>query len=410
MQKNKNKITSLSLLNYIYIIVTILWLPVQKTFLQFDGKARTLFFLTIIVMIINTQYKSFRKLAFSRPSVIWLVWCIYVIANATIQGYSVNLPMGYYFVLKILSPYVIMVTSAYEYSKNENRFLKSMLATFVVYSIIGFYFMDNFYIAMQEGRSADNTLGNLLALNTIFISFFAALLCNKKAISPKTFYLFLAFAGTIITLSATRKAFGAVLIIYAFYLFSQIKLKAGNIIKYLTIFVIIYLGIDFIINNTFIGERFNEIEDSAELFIDTNNPFLKMMGDRAFFYITGWDIFLDNPIFGIGLSNYGAYTNTDATIHTEYIVQLCECGVVGTFLYVMFYISIISKTLNNKKTSSPDKSQRMVMLGAILAILFISLTAWTYDFPFYFAIIGTVIGYTKNQSAIVSKTSISQTL
>jgi hypothetical protein len=33
------------------------------------------------------------------------------------------------------------------------------------------------------------------------------------------------------------------------------------------------------------------------------------------------------------------------------------------------------------------------MLGAIVAILFINFTAWTYSFPFYFAVYGTVIGF-----------------
>lgn len=403
MQKINNKITAISLLNYIYIITTILWLPIQKTFLQFDGKARTLFFLTIIVMIVNSQYNSFRKFAFSRPAVIWLIWCIYAIINATVQGYSVDLPMGYYFVLKILSPYVIMVTASYEFSKNENRFLKYMLGTFVIYSIIGFYFMDNFYIAMQEGRSANNTLGNLLALNTVFISFYAALLCNNKVISINAFYLFLAFAGTIITLSATRKAFGAVVIIYAFYLFSQIKPTLSNVIKYLIIFIIIYIGIDFIINNTFIGERFTKIEESSEMLSDTDNPFLKMLGDRVFFYITGWDVFTNNPLCGIGLSNFGVYTKTNIVIHTEYIVQLCECGIVGTFLYVLFYSSIISNIFKYHKSLPLEKSSSMIVFSAILAILFISLTAWTYDFPFYFAVLGTVIGYTKKQNTIFPK-------
>lgn len=32
------------------------------------------------------------------------------------------------------------------------------------------------------------------------------------------------------------------------------------------------------------------------------------------------------------------------------------------------------------------------MLGAIAAILFMGITAWIYDFAFYYAVIGTVVG------------------
>lgn len=392
---NKNKITQLSLLNYFYIIITLLWLPLQKTFLHVDGKARTLFFLTIIVIVTNLSYKNFRRITFSKPAVIWFIWCFYVIINAIIQGYTVNLPIEYYIVLKILSPYTIMVVSAYEYTKNENLFLKSMLITFVTYSIIGFYFMDNYYIAMQEGKSADNTLGNLLALNTVFIAYFAALLCNNKTISTQIFYILFAFTSIIITLSATRKAFGAVIIIYVFYLFSQIKPTLNNIIKCFFIFITLYIGINYIINNTFIGERFTNIEESAEVVVNTNNPFLKMMGDRAYFYVTGWSIFLDNPFMGIGLSNFGAYTNTGISIHTEYIVQLCECGIVGTLIYIFFYISLFTSTKKIYSQLPQDRATGIIMRGVIFAILFISMTAWTYDFPFYFAVLGTVIGFSK---------------
>lgn len=393
---NNKKLSIQSLYNYFYVILTLLWIPLQKTVLLMDGKGRILFFMTIFALITNLRFKRFRRFALSTPAAIWLIWCIYVTINAIVKGYSVaNLPFSFYIVLKILCPYVIMSVSAYEYTKNNIKFLKALLITFVVYSTIGFFFMDNFYIAEQEGRSADNTLGNLLALNAIFIAFFAGLLMSMKVISQKYFYIFLAYAAAIITLSATRKAFGALLIIYLFIIFSQTKPTLGNILKLSCIFLVIYIGLDFVINNTYLGERFGNIEESAESFVDTNNPFLKLVGDRAFFYVTGWEVFLNNALFGIGLTNFPTYTRTSLIIHTEYIVQLCECGIVGTSLFAMFYTSILAKVSRKRRLCPKEKANGTIMIGVIVAILFIGLTAWLYDFAFYFAVIGVVIGYAK---------------
>lgn len=393
---NNKKLSIQSLYNYFYVILTLLWIPLQKTVLHIDGKGRILFFMTIFALITNLKLKSFRRIALSTPASIWLIWCIYVTINAIVKGYSVaELPFSFYIVLKILCPYVIMAVSAYEYTKNNVTFLKALLITFIVYSTIGFFFMDNFYIAEEEGRSADNTLGNLLALNAIFIAFFAGLLMSMKVISKKYFYLFFAYAAAIITLSATRKAFGALFIIYIFIIFSQTKPTFGNILKLLFILLILYIGLDYVINNTYLGERFGNIEESAESFVDTNNPFLKLVGDRAFFYVIGWEVFLNNALSGIGLTNFPTYTRTSLFIHTEYIVQLCECGIIGTCLFAMFYTSILKNIIKKRNSSYLDKTVGIVMIGVIVAILFIGLTAWLYDFAFFFAVIGVVIGYTK---------------
>ena len=125
---NNKKLSIQSLYNYFYVILTLLWIPLQKTVLLMDGKGRILFFMTIFALITNLRFKRFRRFALSTPAAIWLIWCIYVTINAIVKGYSVaNLPFSFYIVLKILCPYVIMSVSAYEYTKNNIKFLKALL-------------------------------------------------------------------------------------------------------------------------------------------------------------------------------------------------------------------------------------------------------------------------------------------
>lgn len=393
------KLANTSLLNYIFIIYSILRLPIHMTMFSIDGKGRILLFLTIIVFIQNCNIKKYRNIAFSKPAIIWLLWVIYSIINLYFQGFKVpEMTFGYYAILRLFAPYVVLTATAYEYTKDKNRLTKYLLCTFVTYSVIGFFFMDNFYVAMQEGRDADSNLGNLLALNAVFVTFFAGLRYNLGKISQKFMYLFILFSIIIITVSATRKAFGAVIIIYFFIAISKMKLNANNIIKLICVVGIIYLGINFMMENTFLGERMNEIEDETINIDVGNNLFLKAMGGRAFYYLYGWEVFTDNPLFGIGLTNFMHYTRTEHMLHTEYMVQLTECGIIGSLLFVCFYTSLIYRILNTGKLIPSYKSRSIVALSAVVAILFISLTAWTYDFLFFFAVLGTVLGFISDRN------------
>ena len=378
-------------MNYFYLSLMILWKALQGTIMTFDAGGRTTLFLTLLVLCVNLRSRQFQKIAFGLPSKIWLIWVIYTAINVYIQGYNnKSLLFSFFIILHLLAPYVVMVVSAFEFVKNKERLLKVLLYSFLTYSIIGFYFMDNFYVAMQEGRDAGKTLGNLLAINTVFIVFCAALLYKFKVYSQKKMYAFIIFAVAIIVISATRKAFGAVGILYISLIISQTKLNLKNIIKIAAIATIFYIGFNYMMENTFMGER---IVNEAEIEHYTgDNIFLKFVGDRANNYIIGYEIFKDNPIFGIGIGNYMTYTRNSLVLHTEYMAQLCENGLVGFTLFAVFYISIIYKLFKIK--SNPIlKSGRIIMIGAILAILFMGITAWIYDFSFYFAIIGVTIGH-----------------
>lgn len=379
-------------LNLFYLSLMILWKALQGTVMPFDSGGRTTLFLTLIVFFLNIRNKNFREIAFGAPSMLWLIWVIFSAINLYIQGYNVkSISYSFFIIHHLFAPYVVMVVAAFEFARNRELLFKIMLYTFMVYSIIGFFFMDNFYVAMQEGRSVENTLGNLLALNTVFIIFYAALQNNFKFINQKRLYFFIIFAFIILIISATRKAVGAAVIIYISLVLSQIKINLKNIIKLAIILTITSFVYDYVMENTFLGERF--IEEAEKEHYTGNNPFLKLVGDRANFYITGYDVFMKNPIFGVGIGNYMYYTGTQHVLHTEYMVQMCENGLVGTIIFVLFYASIIYQLLKVKVVSPMFKSERYIMIGAIAAILFIGITAWIYDFEFYFAVIGTAIGH-----------------
>ena len=128
--------------------------------------------------------------------------------------------------------------------------------------------------------------------------------------------------------------------------------------------------------NTVMGQRLSMIEETSMTYGAENSLFLKFMGDRAFFYIYGFELFLKNPLNGIGLTNFPIYMNTEVPIHSEYIVQLCECGLIGSFLYLLFNASIIRSII--KAFKHTPYALVMVCLGGMLSVLFISLYSSLY--------------------------------
>jgi O-antigen ligase len=239
-------------------------------------------------------------------------------------------------------------------------------------------------------------MGNAGPLNTIYIFFFAALLFVHKKIKWITLIPLMVFAFAVIAMSATRKAFGAAVIITLTFIISQIQFSAKNIILVLVLSAAFYFGGNYAIENTALRERFDEGVEYGEGLNTTGIEALDLLGDRVGNYIIGWDIFKDNPLTGIGLTNYKHKGHGLLLLHTEYMVQLTECGIIGTILFLLFYFWIGKHIiLIWRKNPFQSRPALWILAGGFCAVLFINLTAWTYEFDQYFAVFGVMIGYIK---------------
>ena len=124
--------------NYFYIALVLLWEPLQGTILTVDGKGRTLFFMTLLSLVINFSDKHFRKLFLSKPIAIWGIWCVYAAINTYLCGFTIeNITYPYLVVNKLICPLAVLGVSAFEYTKNSRKFLRFTLVTFFVYVFIG---------------------------------------------------------------------------------------------------------------------------------------------------------------------------------------------------------------------------------------------------------------------------------
>ena len=382
---------SLSPLNYLYLFLAIAWVPFQKVILTVDGAAISLMTLTVIVFIINVFNKKTNKLISSKPISFWAIWVVYSSINLYLKGYSSGNSFISFFIVQLFIPYLVMLLSARELIVNKKRTISFLIIVLFIYAFLSLFL----YGFSDIGNIRELKLsGNITTLNLLFLVFFSLLMYIQKWYKLSHVLFFSSIAFFFIISTSTRKALGAAIIFIFFTLISKFKLTVSKIFGLSISLYLGYLAINYLLINTLFGERFMEVESSGSRVNSTNIEALNIFGDRVFFYIEGWALFLDSPITGIGLTNFIKKATYEITIHSEYMVQLTENGLVGFFLFLIFNIWIGKNVIKNLKNKL-KRDIYWVLTGGFVAILFINFTAWTYSFPQYFAVFGVIIGYIK---------------
>lgn len=388
-----------SAINLFYLVFIIVWQPIKLLFVQMDGKGRIPFLLTILVLILNlASNPEVRKLMGSKPFVIWLIWIVYAFINMMVKGYHYesNTPL-FYFVNYMFTPYLALVLACHENLIYRKRTIRLLILAFSFYCVLGFFFMS----LVRSETDSSITLGNALAINA---SLFVFLLCsarNEKMVSGLLFYVLIVSCLLLIVATATRKAFGAAVIVLAFYGLSRINPKPKNIIFVVILAIGSYYGMEYVMDNTYLGERLVNTSEQAESRSEyaSDSKFLQFVGDRAPHYIFGWKIFKQYPVTGIGLYNFMHKSGYQERLHTDYMVQFTENGIIGIFLFTLFYLWYIKNLIKLRRVNY-NKSNAIISLGWIVTVLFLSLTTWTYESSSVFICSGVVASfiYSLNQS------------
>ena len=380
-----------SLFNIVYLVFLIVWQPIKLLFIQIDGKGRIPFLLTLLVLVFNLAFNSeVRKLMVSKPFVIWLIWIVFAFINMMFQGYHYESNTPVFFLINhLFTPYLALVLTCYEGMRNRSQLLKVLLFSFAFYCILGFLFM-----GIRTNDDSSVTLGNALAINCSLLVFLLCVSRYEQTLSRYSYLLLMVFLLFVIITTATRKAFGASIILLAFYGLSIVALKPKKIILIMVLALGGYIGISYLMNNTYLGERFHATSEQAENREATasDSKFLQMVGDRAPHYVLGWELFKRNPVTGIGLLNFQYVTGFPERLHTEYMVQFTENGLVGFVLFVLYYLWFINKLFKLRKFSD-GSGYGFLGLGWIAALLFLAITAWTYDMTSAFICSGIVASF-----------------
>lgn len=393
--------------NIFYLFLCVIWQPLQLYILHVDGAGRTIFALSIVALLWNFLSFWHQSHVLRSPAFLcWFALVLFSIGNSILKGYVSEWGALAFFQANYIAPFVFLFVLIIELDYDFDRSLQVVFVALVVYILLG---MRHLSVGDDERMMAEG-MGNLLPLHATGLVFVSGLLYSRQRLSVIFFWSVVGLAIVLSVLSGTRKALGAIIILLVGFILHSDSEEKRSLMDYFRIaffFAVLYLGMGYVMDNTVIGERFAETsEQSTVVFTDdeSTNLFLNtILGDRAIMYELGFMVFLKSPLTGIGLNNFMSATGYPYRLHTEYMVQLCENGIIGLSLLMLFYYLLIKKIIECHKKYCENIT---FMMFGVLAILFLNLTAWTYCTIYGMVFYGILIAFAYTDESFVDDEDI----
>jgi len=258
------------------------------------------------------------------------------------------------------------------YISDQDRNIDFFIKTFIVFALLSAITTVFWGVDFGEGRMSMGLSNNP---NTLGITMAIGVCCILYTISfEKLVISIFAFSSIILMiyvtlLTGSRKAFLALVLIiiywFVFVVFNDIKsfqftAKIKGILS-----VLLLIGAGYYV-------LYPYFKDSV-LLLRLTKLFESGSVMRESMYRVALDLFKQNPIFGIGLNNYRAVSIFRTYSHSTYAESLACTGILGSILYFLPYIILISH-YRKLVTSNLDVvllRQAKVMLGLLGVLLFL---------------------------------------
>ena len=384
--------------------------PAILDFFKFPMRFAIVSIIFVSVFIYYMNYLRFRRIAFSFPAILFLALMLYHCANA----FNKEVPgFNYVDVLHGLKLYSCLIIISYWAFKDFIKTTKILLITFIVRCAIVLLFSSiaSDYSEVERitgiGGSATG-LGQTAALTGIFIVYYNVF----KKVGLTRNLLFFILPIIVIILSQTRNALAMIMISIFTTTFLMVQGKRGasllRALPILVLTVVFSLLLMSALNDTHFGQRFQSGFDEAYNHrYSTGTFFDVIVGDRIVYYIRGWEFFLSSPITGIGMHNYKNLTGGIYPLHSEFMVQLCEGGIIGSalwLLFILFMFFVIMKYIKDAKI-------KIAAASSMIVLLFCAIYAREFWGEAFYPIYGLILAwYYKHRDYIKRKRSIRQKL
>lgn len=365
--------------NYFFIFMCIIWQPFQYYILKVDGAGRTIMVLSIFAILLNlVEFWKQKKLYLTPAFICWMVLFCYSMWNAFSKGFYAEFGTFKFLRDKFFDSFILLIVLMLELKKDKRRCLWVIWLSIGVYLLIGL----PSFIMNPEERFLVEGIGNLFPLHAVAFLFVSSILFVEERIRMWFFVVITLGISALIFLSGTRKAFGAEIIILLGVVLNNGKER--NLwawVRLVFLGSILAIGVYYVINNTIVGERILEGTDDR-MYVQLvenqrlNDLIMAMLGDRGVQYESALELFHEHYWTGIGLTNFMDMSGGDLVLHSEYMVQLCENGMIGFVLLMLFYVLLVIGLVSNRKVLGKRKIG-MALFG-LFAILFINFTSWTY--------------------------------
>lgn len=400
-------------INLITIFLMVIWKPFGTYILRMSGHTMIIAILSVMVLAINlsANSKKTKQVLSYGPTKIWTILMIYSIANSQIKGFSSD---GFaaggaisFFLVNYIMPFTLLLLCLLELKSERKRCLDVLMASSFIFVLIT---LMNSTIGgdIRYDKEAIE-IGNQLPLTAVSLLY---ILMTQYVDGYKNiFYLVagLALCTYLVYSTTTRSAFGAeVILIVGTALFYMKGKSTKSKVYFILLGAITFFAMSYFFGEgSAMAERIDEEENRGIILVrnnDLNNFLVKLLGVRAEHLLLGLDtVPLYYPITGIGILNFMEVTGYHHRLHMEYIVQLCENGIIGFVLLMIMYIKMGSGL---KKLLKNDNGGYVHLFGFI-TLIFLNLSTWTYCLFFamiFYAVIldsisrDSIINLEKNKS------------
>lgn len=365
--------------NLFYLAFCIIWPVVHAYYLRIDGGGRMILLFSVVALLLNFgEFKKKKQLFGSSAFKCWTILVVYSLINSMIKGFVWEYGTLPFIQSNFFISYVFLFVAIIQLDNDKFRCLKVVLFACLFYLIIGSLHIN----IIQFDRSSNDELGNALPIVGCTCVFVAGiLLFDRKLKGGWAVYIaIIALVLAIIIISATRKALGTLVLIMIGVVLGRVqKLNLKTIISIGLTAIVLYKGLQFVMDNTLIGERIEESSENYSVPLSSNpqvNKFLMtLLGDRSGQYYECINLHHQYPLTGVGIRNYMVKTHSLYPLHTEYMVQYFENGYIGLVLLLLFYIFLLVGLNRKRKTGS----NVYIYFFGLLSVMFLNLTAWTYN-------------------------------
>lgn len=367
--------------NLFYIFVCLIWPPFRLYILKADGAGRIILILSIIAILLNlTEFWKNKKLYVKPAFLCWSLLLCYSIWNVFTKGFSTEYSTFKFLRVNYFDSFIFLTVAILELNRDKEKALWTLWIALGVFLLIG---LPNFGVRGDEGRFGIEGIGNLYPLHAVCFLFVSSVLFVEGKMNRTVLLVSVAVISVLVLLSGSRKAFGGeAILLFGLVLNNGKKKNVWTWIRIVVLGTLLVYGIMYVMNNTLVGERILVSGYDDDFYVQLvendkiNDYLMLMLGDRAIMYEMGIELFHENFWTGIGLTNFINVSGYELRIHSEYIVQLCENGLIGFVLLMLYYVLLIIALVRNRKDNNKNKTG--VVLFGLIALLFLNLTAWTY--------------------------------
>lgn len=348
----------------------------------------------IVYAIAFTFYcreRNFRKIIISVPLIIWFLLTVYQYSNAIIKGVPLMSVLNLFHGFKI---YACLCIFSYWASIDFSKTIKCLVKCFILDLFVILAFSD-----MSTGRLSGvmwaTGLGQLAAFIGVYIAYYVAL--NKISFSKILRLYSLPFI--IIILTQSRNSLGILGItllasIIAYYTVRGKFFSTKNLMFMLFFAILLLILSPYVMDSAFLQRAMEAKEASEDSFYMQENAtgtiFDDIVGDRLYYYLTGWELFLKHPLTGIGLYNFQFITGGDFPLHTEYMVHLCEGGLIAACLWLAFLYNVLKGIIYFKE----NYLIKIIALVSIISLLFCGIYAREFYTEFFYPVYGVALSLT----------------